>query len=96
MEIHGVKNDLSTEAQFIVDGDAIKGITTFDIAVEDYDIEIPKLVKDKVAKIVKIMAEFDFEPSINRAYENSFTPPAPLSFIRLSDRPGRRGPVGAR
>jgi len=62
MTIHGVSKPIETEASIVVEDGSIKGITTFEIAVADYEIEIPKLVRDNIAKVVSIQAEFDFKP----------------------------------
>ena len=62
MTIHGVTKEVTTDASIVVEGGAIKGLTTFELAVADYEIEIPKLVRENIAKVVSVDAEFDLKP----------------------------------
>lgn len=62
MTMHGVTKPIETQASIVVEGGNIKGLTTFELAVADYDIEIPKLVRENIAKVVSVQAEFDFKP----------------------------------
>ncbi len=62
LTIHGVTKPVSTNATFSVSGDSVTGEATFEIAVADYEIEIPKLVADNIAKVVSISVINDFQP----------------------------------
>ena len=62
LTLHGVTNAIESPATFKVSGSSIAGMTSFEVAVADYGIEIPKLVSDNIAKIVKIDVDVDFKP----------------------------------
>ncbi len=57
LTIHGVTKEVQTTGSIKVDGDGLKTNSTFHIQVADYGIKIPYLVKDKVAKTVKITVD---------------------------------------
>ena len=55
LTMHGITKDVETKGNFIVKSGAITASkTSFKILVADYGIAIPGIVKDKVAKEVKI------------------------------------------
>lgn len=54
MQLHGQTKEMSTTAQLHVKDGKVSGDSIFDIVLEDYAIEIPKLVKDKIAKSIQI------------------------------------------
>jgi hypothetical protein len=54
MQLHGQSKEISTLAQLHVKEGKVTGESIFDILLEDYAIEIPKLVKDKIAKKISI------------------------------------------
>ncbi|MDE3184601.1 MAG: YceI family protein [Bacteroidota bacterium] len=54
LEMHGVKKEIETPGVFKVKGDDVSSTATFTILLEDYQIAIPSLVKDKISKTVKI------------------------------------------
>ncbi|PJE46566.1 MAG: YceI family protein [Sediminibacterium sp.] len=54
MQLHGQSKEMSTMAQLHVKEGKVTGESIFDIVLEDYAIEIPKLVKDKIAKKISI------------------------------------------
>jgi len=61
LTIHGETNEVETEGTFtIVDG-VISATSTFDIEVADYKIEIPKVARDNIAKVVTITADMKYE-----------------------------------
>ena len=62
LTIHGVTNEVDLTANLSVEDDGIKGLATFEIAVADYDIEIPSVVKDNIAKVVQVMVDLDLKP----------------------------------
>ncbi|NNC83920.1 MAG: YceI family protein [Flavobacteriales bacterium] len=61
LEIHGVEQDVTTQGTITVKGGGIKGDCTFTVAVADYDIEIPALVADNIAKEVEIHVQADYQ-----------------------------------
>lgn len=54
MTLHGVTNETSADGVLDVKGGKITGKSTFNIALADYKIAIPSLVKDKVSREVKV------------------------------------------
>ena len=54
LTIHGVTKPVSTTADMKVSGSKISSSSAFDIKLEDYKIDIPGLVKDKISKSAKV------------------------------------------
>ena len=52
MEVSGIINFLK---------DSIKIISEFNILVSDFDIQIPKLVRDKISKEVRVIVEMNLQ-----------------------------------
>ncbi|MCB0572015.1 MAG: YceI family protein [Phaeodactylibacter sp.] len=61
MEIHGVSNSLEAPGKIIVKGGKVKAMSSFEIAVADYNIEIPGVVREKIAKTVRVDVDVDYE-----------------------------------
>ena len=62
LSLHGVTKDVETTATFVVKNGAISASADFRIEAADYNIEIPGLVKDKVAKTISINIQSNYEP----------------------------------
>jgi archaellin len=62
LTIHGVTKEVQTTGSVKVDGDGLKAAAIFNIQVADFNIRIPPLVKDKIAKSVKITVDTKLEP----------------------------------
>ncbi|MEO7801247.1 MAG: YceI family protein [Ginsengibacter sp.] len=62
LTMHGVTKEVQSAGTIKVDGSSLKASSTFNIQVADFDIVIPKLVRDKVAKTVKIAVDTSLEP----------------------------------
>jgi hypothetical protein len=62
LTIHGVTKEVQTPGAITIDESAIKATAAFYIQVADYNIKIPSLVKDKIAKSVKITVESRLDP----------------------------------
>ena len=62
LTLHGVTKDIETTAMFTVKNGALSATSDFKIEAEDYNIEIPGLVKDKVAKTISINIQSTYEP----------------------------------
>ena len=62
MTIHGVTKEVQTNGTLKVDTDGLKANSTFNIAMADYGIKIPKLVRDKIAKTVKVTVDVKLDP----------------------------------
>ncbi|MDP3394457.1 YceI family protein [Sediminibacterium sp.] len=54
MQLHGQSKEISTMAQLHVKEGKVTGESIFDLVLEDYAIQIPKLVKDKIAQKISI------------------------------------------
>lgn len=59
--IHGVTKKVKTKGVFTLVGGKIIVTTAFDVKPQDYAIEIPSLVKDKIAKNAKVTLNFVLE-----------------------------------
>lgn len=57
MDLHGVTRDVKAKGKLKVDGTTITATSEFLLNPEDYDIKIPKLVRDKIAKEVKVVVD---------------------------------------
>jgi len=61
LTLHGVTNDVESNASFTVKGGVVTASTDFTIAPADYKIEIPSLVKEKIAKTIHIKVLVNYE-----------------------------------
>ena len=62
LTIHGVTKSVTAPAKLIVKSDGIDANATFTVAVADYGIEIPNVVRDNIAKEVDITVAVNYEP----------------------------------
>ena len=62
LTIHGVTKEITTKATIEVKDGKFKGQSSFILKPEDYNIEIPKLVREKIAKEIKVTVENNYEP----------------------------------
>ncbi len=60
LEIHGVKKPFVTLVTFDVTPSSLSAKTVFELAVEDFDIEVPTLLIKNIAEIVEVTASFNF------------------------------------
>ncbi|MEM6344019.1 MAG: YceI family protein [Bacteroidota bacterium] len=60
--IHGVTQPVSTDGVITVDGGKIKAEATFPIALEDYEIEVPSIVRESIAENISIEVTMNYEP----------------------------------
>jgi len=58
LSLHGEEKTISTALTFRKEGDAIVVIGSFSVTPEDFAIEIPKVVKNKIAKQINISLDF--------------------------------------
>ena len=54
LTIHGVTKSISTTADLVIKSGKVDADAKFNIQVADYKLEIPSLVKDKIAKTANI------------------------------------------
>jgi hypothetical protein len=62
MTIHGITKPLQTSGVIKVNNNEISATSEFDITVADYEIEIPKVVRDNIAKIVQVHVDILYKP----------------------------------
>ncbi|HVG16343.1 MAG TPA: YceI family protein, partial [Chitinophagaceae bacterium] len=62
LTMHGITKDVATGGMIKVDAKGINTTATFNVQVSDYSIKIPSLVKDKIAKVVKITVDASLDP----------------------------------
>ncbi|MBR9921289.1 MAG: YceI family protein [Bacteroidetes bacterium] len=61
LTIHGVTNDVSTTGEITIENGQISAHSVFVVAVADYDIEIPAVVRENIAKEVEIRVDVDYQ-----------------------------------
>jgi hypothetical protein len=54
LTLHGVKKAMTTSGQINVKAGKIMATSTFEITIADFNIQIPKVVKDNLSKTVKV------------------------------------------
>lgn len=62
LTIHGITRDVETTGSITVKGNSITAKSDIRILLADYGIEIPSLVRDKVAKEASINIQINYEP----------------------------------
>lgn len=62
MTMHGVTKPLSVPARIIVKDGKITAKGNFSIAIADYGIEVPKIVRDNIAKTVHVTVDAELLP----------------------------------
>jgi polyisoprenoid-binding protein YceI len=61
LTLHGVTRNLEVPATFQVQGGTLKGLARFSVAPHDYNIKIPALVKDKIARQIDVWVNVEFQ-----------------------------------
>jgi len=62
LNMHGVSRSITAQAVIDVKDGNLKATSEFQIAVADFQVEIPSLVKDQIAKNVKVKVEATLKP----------------------------------
>jgi hypothetical protein len=62
MTIHGVTKKVTTKGTIEISEGAINASSKFTIAPEDYNITIPSVVRNNIAKIVEVTVEMKYAP----------------------------------
>ena len=62
LTIHGVTKDIETFATLKVDDGEIEGNSSFSIKLSDYNVKIPRLMKDNISNNVKITVKTKLQP----------------------------------
>ena len=60
--LHGVTKAIEVPGTITVKNKAIQAVSTFNVAPEDYNIAIPNLVREKIAKQIKVTVDMNYEP----------------------------------
>lgn len=60
--IHGVTKPLTAPGQIIVKNGKVNASSSFTLTVADFNIEVPKIVRDNIAKTVKVTVRSDLQP----------------------------------
>lgn len=63
--IHGVTQAVKTAGTFEVKDGQLLAKATFEVAVADYDIRIPSVVQDNIAKVMEVHVDIAYEPVQN-------------------------------
>jgi polyisoprenoid-binding protein YceI len=61
LTLHGVTKPFILPGQVVIKAGKISATSTFDILVDDYNIQIPKVVKENVSKTVKVIVTADLQ-----------------------------------
>lgn len=61
MDLHGVKKEISGKGTMEIKDGKVRARSSFNLLLADFKIEIPPLVKDKVAKEVNITVDATYE-----------------------------------
>ena len=61
LTIHGETKEVESDGTIVVKNGKISATSTFEIAVADYKISIPKVVRDNIAKVVAIVVNINYE-----------------------------------
>jgi polyisoprenoid-binding protein YceI len=61
LTMHGVSKQVTIPATITIKGGKISASSTFMVLLSDYNIAIPSVVKDKIAKDIKITVNCDYE-----------------------------------
>lgn len=62
MEIHGVKKEIEAPGTLTIGGGAITIKSDFTVACADYNIQIPGVVREKIAKEINVKVEAKLNP----------------------------------
>lgn len=60
--IHGVTKPLTTTGTLNLSDKTLQATSTFTLAVADFNIKIPSMVRDNIAKEVKVLVDIKYEP----------------------------------
>jgi polyisoprenoid-binding protein YceI len=63
MTLHGVARDIREKGTLEVKEAKILLRSNFEVALADYNINIPKMVKDKLAKVAQVDLSMDLTPA---------------------------------
>ncbi|MDX2248046.1 MAG: YceI family protein [Bacteroidia bacterium] len=62
LTIHGIAKEIVTEGTLVVEEGKISANAKFPVTVADYEIKIPAVVKDNIAKEMEVTVEMNYQP----------------------------------
>lgn len=62
MNLHGQAKEVTAEGTLTVEDGKIMGVSTFELLLADFGIDIPKVVKDNIAESISIIVNATYEP----------------------------------
>ena len=62
MTIHGVSKPLRAPGELIIKNGAVHAEGTFDLTIADFNITVPKVVRDNIAKTVRVTVKTGLQP----------------------------------
>lgn len=65
LNMHGVTNVVKTAATFLVQNGQIEASTSFAVRLEDYKIKVPKIVIKKIAEVIQINVNCNYQAAKN-------------------------------
>lgn len=61
LSIHGVSQNIQAEGKFMIRNGQITATSRFNLAISDYNIKVPNVVRDNIAKVVRVSVDLAFE-----------------------------------
>ena len=61
MTIHGVSKEMTINGVFIIEDQDIIGTADFPIQITDYNIRVPRIVRDNIAEKVDVSSRFAYQ-----------------------------------
>ena len=61
LSMHGISKDAQMKATAHLINEELYITSTFDVALDDYDIDIPKIMMYKIAEIIKVVVEIKLQ-----------------------------------
>jgi polyisoprenoid-binding protein YceI len=62
LTMHGKTRDVTLQGQLTIEAGTLQLDCEFEVALADYDIEIPKIMFSKIAERVKVTARYEYAP----------------------------------
>ncbi|HNW50145.1 MAG TPA: YceI family protein [Prolixibacteraceae bacterium] len=62
LNIHGISRPVEQEGTVTVKDGKISAVSAFKINIDDYGIKVPKIVEDRVAKVVDVKIDLEYSP----------------------------------
>lgn len=62
LTIHGETHEVEVEGTLEVSGEGVKAKAEFPVTVADYNIKIPGVVRDNIAKVVAVKVDLTYSP----------------------------------